>query len=71
MSQTKQNTQEKNDILKWSKLENLTLKVIIGVPTVEQWVKNPTAAAQVSTEVWVQGPAWFNGSRSRVATAVA
>ena len=24
-----------------------------GVPTVEQWVKNPTAVAQVAAEVWV------------------
>lgn len=26
----------------------------VGVPPVAQWVKNPTAAAQVDAEVWVQ-----------------
>ena len=25
----------------------------LGVPTVAQWVKNPTAAAQTAVEVWV------------------
>ena len=25
----------------------------IGVPTVAQWVKNPTAVAVVAAEVWV------------------
>ena len=24
-----------------------------GVPALEQWVKNPTAAAQATVEVWV------------------
>ena len=24
-----------------------------GVPTVEQWVKNPTAVAQITAEAWV------------------
>ena len=28
-------------------------KVPIGVPAVAQWVKNPTAAALVTVEVWV------------------
>ena len=26
-----------------------------------QWVKNPTAAAQVTAEVWVPSPAWQSG----------
>ena len=34
--------------------ENRLLKNIkAGVPTVAQWVKNPTAAAQVAAEMWV------------------
>ena len=32
-----------------------------GVPTVAQWVKNPTAAAWVTEEVWVCPPAWRSG----------
>ena len=28
-----------------------------GVPTVVQWVKNPTAADQVAVEAWVPSPA--------------
>ena len=42
-----------------------------GVPTVAQWVKNPTAVAQVAAEVWVQGLGpvqWVKGSS--IATAV-
>ena len=31
--------------------------VCIGVPVMAQWVKNPTAAARVPVEVWVQSPA--------------
>ena len=29
----------------------------MGAPTVVQWVKNLTVAAQVTVEVWVQFPA--------------
>ena len=32
-----------------------------GVPTVAQWVKKPTAVAQVSKKVQVQCPAWHSG----------
>ena len=33
-------------------------KIIFGVPTVAQWVKNLTAATQVAVEAWVQSLAW-------------
>ena len=36
-----------------------------GVPTVVQWVKNPTSVAQVAVPVWVAPPApvqWVAGS---------
>ena len=32
-----------------------------GVPTVAQWVKNPTAAAQVAAKVWDPSPARYSG----------
>ena len=32
-------------------------KGLLGVPAVAQWVKNPTAAAQVAAEVRVRSPA--------------
>ena len=32
-----------------------------GVLAVAQWVKNPTAAAQVAVEVQVRTPAWCSG----------
>ena len=35
-----------------------------GVPTVVQWVKNPTAATRVFVEVVVQSLAWPSGSGS-------
>ena len=31
------------------------------VPAVVQWVKNPTAEAQVAAEAWVRLPARLNG----------
>ena len=34
---------------------------ILGVPAVEQWVKNLTAAAQVAAEVWVLSSAQHSG----------
>ena len=37
------------------------LKIKIGVPAMAQWVKNPTAAAQVAAEVQVGSPAWCLG----------
>ena len=43
-----------------------------GVPTVAQWVKNPTAAAQSAVKVWVRSPTWQNRLKgSGVATAAA
>ena len=33
-------------------------RIRMGVPTVVQWVKNPTAVAQVTMEVRVQSLAW-------------
>ena len=32
--------------------------VVLGVPTVVQWVKTPTAMAWVVVEVRVRAPAW-------------
>ena len=34
--------------------------IVLGVPIVLQWVKNPTAMAQVAAEAWVQSPAWYS-----------
>ena len=34
---------------------------LIVVPALVQQIKNPTAAAWVSTETWVQSPAWHSG----------
>ena len=31
-------------------------RIKVGVPTVAQWVKNPTAVAWVVAEAWVQSP---------------
>ena len=33
----------------------------MGVPTVAQWVKNLTAVAWVTAEVWVPSLAWHSG----------
>ena len=46
---------------KW--LHNLVASkyVFLGVPVVVQWVKNLTAAAQVTAEVQVDPPAWHSG----------
>ena len=33
----------------------------VGVPAMAQWVKNPTAAAQVAAEAQVQSPAQGSG----------
>ena len=30
---------------------------VVGVPAIAQWVKNPTAGAQVTVEAGVQSPA--------------
>ena len=51
-------------------------KQIPELPTMAQWVKNPTAAAQVTMEVQVQSPAWHSGLKgwvkgSGIASAVA
>ena len=44
----------------------------VRVPTMAQWVKNPTAVAQVTAEVQVRSPARFNGLKDlAVAAAVA
>ena len=31
------------------------------VPTMAQWVKNPTAVSKVAAEVWVLSPTWHSG----------
>ena len=38
----------------------------VGVSPLVQWVKNPTAAAQVTLEVWVRFPAWHSGLKDLV-----
>ena len=43
------------------KQRNVTIKIFVGLPTVAQWVKNLTVAAQVTVEVRVQTPAWHSG----------
>ena len=37
-----------------------------GVPAVVQWIKNPTAVAQVAVEAQVQSPAWHNGFKGPI-----
>ena len=50
---------------------NISLKLSLGVPTVAQWVKNLTAAAQVAEEVQVQSLAWAQWVKgSGVVTAI-
>ena len=40
----------------------------IGVPAVEQWVKNLTSVAQIPVGVWVQSPVqWVKGSQAATA----
>lgn len=41
-----------------------------GVPIVAQEVENPTTAAWVFTEVWVQSQAWCNGLRDPSLSAI-
>ena len=41
-------------------------KQVPGLLAVVQWVKNPTAAAQVPVEVWVQSLAHFSGLKDTV-----
>ena len=44
----------------------------MGVPTVLQWVKDPTAVVWVTAEVLVQSPDWSSGiSIYGIAAAVA
>ena len=31
-----------------------------GVPSMAQWVKNPTMVAQVAAEAWVWSPTWHS-----------
>ena len=38
----------------------------MGVPTVAQWVKNPTAAAWVDVEMQIQSQAWHSGLKEPV-----
>ena len=33
-------------------------KLTLGVPTLAQWGKNPTAVAQIATMAWIQSLAW-------------
>lgn len=37
----------------------------MGVPDVEQWVMNPTAAAGIAAEAQVQSPARHGGFKDR------
>ena len=30
----------------------------MGIPSVLQWVMNPTAVVHIAVEAWVQSPAW-------------
>ena len=39
-----------------------------GIPTVAQWVENPTAVAWVATEVQVQSPAHCSGLKDLALT---
>ena len=41
------------------------LKVILGILAVVQWVKNPTAAAQVTVEMQVQSLAQHSGLKGQ------
>ena len=54
--ETKQTQRNHNKILKTH---------MIGVPAVVQWVKNPTAVAQVSVEVVVQSPTHCSGLKDQ------
>ena len=41
--------------------KNATKRLKLGVSTVAQWVRNPTAVAQVTAEARVQSLAWCSG----------
>ena len=43
------------------KLIYMKTKVSWGVPTMVQWVTNPTAVARVTAEAQVRSPAWHSG----------
>ena len=43
--------------------------VIFGVPAVVQWIKNLSAATQVTAGVWVQSPAWRSELKEIAAVA--
>ena len=45
---------------KINKYKIIRRKNEFGVPAVVQWVKNLTAVAQVTEEVWVQSPTWHS-----------
>ena len=36
----------------------------VGVPTVVEWVKNPTSVAWISAEPWVLSLAWHSGLKN-------
>ena len=38
----------------WLETQPRHIKVLLGVPTVMQWVKNLTTVTQVTAEAWVQ-----------------
>ena len=44
------------------------LKITLGVPTVAQWVKNPTTVARVAAVVQVQSLAWHSGLKDLTLT---
>ena len=43
-----------------------TKKKTLGIPSVDQWIRNPTAAALVTTDAWVQSPARYRGLKDLV-----
>ena len=45
------------------KKKKVLMKTTTGVSAVELWVKNRTAAVQVTAEMWVRCLAWCNGLR--------
>lgn len=44
--------------------------MIVGVPTVAHWLKNQTAAAQVTTEAQIQSLTWCSGLKDPWCIAV-
>ena len=65
---TKQNKQKIQSDIIWYFFESVsstifTEYILPGVPAVAEWVKNPTAGAQVTADAWVWLLAWCGGLR--------